>query len=234
MRCTRCGRKAVDTDKFCAECGMFLRDAYIDHRLLHALWYDQEGRCRDARRELERLLDNEPGHVQANHVLGTMYFHQGTLDLAIERYETALKGAPNFILCAYDCGVAYYHRANMPEAIRCFNRCLELDPHYNAAHYRLGFSYFHLGELDRALEHYEKCTSLTPEYLMARYHIGLIHERLGDTDAAAREFQRNEDECIGEVSSLFRLAEIRKAEGKVDEAEDLLRRANEFGKSAGE
>ena len=30
MRCTRCGREAADTDKFCAECGMFLRDAWMD------------------------------------------------------------------------------------------------------------------------------------------------------------------------------------------------------------
>ena len=33
MRCTRCGREAADSDKFCAECDMFLRDAFIDHRL---------------------------------------------------------------------------------------------------------------------------------------------------------------------------------------------------------
>lgn len=232
MRCTRCGRKAAETDKFCAECGMFLRDAYIDHRLLHALWYEREGRCRDARRELERLLESEPGHVQGNHILGTMYFHQGMLDLAIERYKAALESAPDFLLCTYDCGVAYYHRGNMPEAIRYFQRCLEIDPHYNAAHYRLGISYYHAGELDLALEHYEKCTSLTPEYLMARYHIGVIHERMGDTASAAREFVRNQDEGIGEVSSLFHLAGIRRLEGKPEEADELLRRARQFGESA--
>ena len=42
MRCSRCGRTAEATDKFCAECGMFLRDAFIDHRLLQALVYERE------------------------------------------------------------------------------------------------------------------------------------------------------------------------------------------------
>ena len=188
MRCLRCGREAADTDKFCAECGMFLRDAYIDHRLLHALWYEREGRSRDARRELERLLEGEPDHVLANHLLGTMYFHQGTLDLAIERYKAPSSGAglrPLHVRL----GVAYYHRGNMPEAIR-FPALPRDRPPLQRGALPTGHALFHAGELDLALEHFEKCTSLTPEYLMARYHIGVIHERQGDLDAAAREFQR--------------------------------------------
>ena len=37
MRCSRCGHEAGNTDNFCAECGAFLRDAYVDERLLLAL-----------------------------------------------------------------------------------------------------------------------------------------------------------------------------------------------------
>jgi rRNA maturation endonuclease Nob1 len=36
-RCGRCGRVVEARDKFCPECGMFLRDAAIDQRLLLAL-----------------------------------------------------------------------------------------------------------------------------------------------------------------------------------------------------
>ena len=50
MRCTRCGHDAGDQDKFCAECGVFLRDAHIDSRLLLALATEGEGREREARR----------------------------------------------------------------------------------------------------------------------------------------------------------------------------------------
>ena len=63
MRCTRCGHEATESDKFCAECGVFLRDAWVDHRLLLALTYDQRGDHRSARRELERLTESEPDHV---------------------------------------------------------------------------------------------------------------------------------------------------------------------------
>ena len=75
VRCSRCGRPANDQDKFCAECGMFLRDAFTDQRLLLALVYEREGRDHDARRELERLLAAEPANVLANHLLGS--FHSG-------------------------------------------------------------------------------------------------------------------------------------------------------------
>jgi Tfp pilus assembly protein PilF len=84
QRCTRCGRVAAETDKFCAECGFFVRDAHIDQRLLLALVREREGRSEEARYELQRLLQPEPDHVLANHLLGTFYFHQGTLELAIE------------------------------------------------------------------------------------------------------------------------------------------------------
>ena len=124
LRCTRCGREAEMEDKFCAECGMFLRDAWLDHRLLLALSYEREGRGKEARRELTRLLEIEPDHVLANHLLGTLYFHQGTLDLAVECYRKAIAGAPEFVLCHYDLGVAWYHRGNMPEAILSFVRAV--------------------------------------------------------------------------------------------------------------
>ena len=231
MRCPRCGQEAADTHKFCAECGMFLRDAFIDHRVLHALGLETEGSHRDARRELERLVESDSENALAQHLLGTVYFHQGTLDLAIDRYRRALELAPRFVVCSYDLGVAYYHRGHMPEAIRAFRRCLELDPHYNAAHYRLAIALFHAGELDQSLEHFEKCTTLTPEYLMARYHIGVIHERLGHLEDAEREFRRSLDDGVGEVSSLFHLATIRRAEGDEAAARDLLDRAHQFARA---
>ena len=46
MRCKRCGHMAKDTDKFCAECGAFLRDAHIDQRMLLALVHERDGRHR--------------------------------------------------------------------------------------------------------------------------------------------------------------------------------------------
>jgi tetratricopeptide (TPR) repeat protein len=186
MRCSRCGHEAADTDKFCAECGLFLRDAFVDQRLLHALVPESEGKHREARRELERLVDSAPENALANHLLGSVYFHQGTLDLAIERYERALELAPEFVLCSYDLGVAHYHRGNMPEAIKAFRRCLEIDRHYNAAHYRLAVALFHAGELDLAL---------------------------GDLAAAAREFERGLEEGVGEKSSLYHLEQIRASRG---------------------
>ncbi|MGB8886436.1 MAG: tetratricopeptide repeat protein [Candidatus Korobacteraceae bacterium] len=133
LRCSRCGQPAEERDKFCAECGLFLRDAYVDHRLLQALIEERDGYSREARQQLEHLLQSEPKRVLANHLLGTFYFHQGTLDLAVERYQAAVAEAPSFVLAHYDLEVAWYHRGNMPHAIRAFRRCLEIDPNYNAA-----------------------------------------------------------------------------------------------------
>jgi hypothetical protein len=48
-------------------------------------------------------------------------------------------------------------------------------------------------------------------------------------DAAVREFERSCEESIGEVSSLYHLAMIRRAHHDEAGADALLRRAREFG-----
>ena len=55
MRCTRCGHVGGEKDNFCSDCGAFLRDAFIDEKLLFALQQQTEGNDKEARRALERL-----------------------------------------------------------------------------------------------------------------------------------------------------------------------------------
>ena len=121
----------------------------------------------------------------------------------------------------------------MPKAIEAFRRCLEIDEHYNAAQYRLALSLFHAGNLEEALEHFEESAALTPEYLMANYHMGVIHARRNEPDRAARSFQRAIDELVGEVSSVYHLAMLRRAAGDEEQAEALLERTREFASANG-
>src|ERR1035438_4392478 len=230
VRCPRCGKLSATADKFCAECGRFLRDASIDQRLLLAAVHEREGRGREARQELQHLLDAEPDNVLGNHQLGNLLFHEGLLDQAIEHYRRAVTASSTFVLAYYDLGVAYYHRGNMPEAAVAFRRCLDINPNYNAAHYRLALALFHQGQLAEAREHFELSATLTPEYVMAHYHLGVRHEREGETEIARREFERSLEEGVHELSSLFHLSLIRRAQGDNAGADELLRRAGEFGK----
>lgn len=95
----------------------------------------------------------------------------------------------------------------------------------------MALSLFHAGQLEDALDHFEHASTLTPEYLMAHYHIGVIHERRGDVEAAEHEFRHSLNEATGEVSSLFQLALILRQKGDLAGAEELLRRAWEFGRT---
>jgi Flp pilus assembly protein TadD len=68
---------------------------------------------------------------------------------------------------------------------------------------------------------------------MANYHMGVIHERRGETDEAERSFQRSIDEAVGEVSSTFHLAAIRRSQGDEEGAERLLQTTREFAEANG-
>ncbi len=184
MRCTRCGREAAETDKFCAECGMFLRDAWVDQRLLlaaarsrarastrrRAASWSAWWRCSRAAPwlALSRHHALPPGHAQPGDRLLPQVTRPGTAASCCAGTTSAWRTTTG----------ATCRRPSTP-----IRRCLEIDPHYNAAHYRLGVALFHAGDLDQAREHFEQCTALTPEYLLARYHVGVIHERQGDLPA---------------------------------------------------
>ena len=43
MRCKRCGHQPDDTAKFCAECGLLLKDPHIDDRILLAFASARDG-----------------------------------------------------------------------------------------------------------------------------------------------------------------------------------------------
>ena len=75
--------------------------------------------------------------------------------------------------------------------------------------------------------------ALTPEYLMAYYHMGVIHERSNEPEKAARSFQRGIDELVGEVSSVYHLAMLRKARGDQEGAEELLKQTRDFARANG-
>jgi hypothetical protein len=72
---------------------------------------------------------------------------------------------------------------------------------------------------------------LTPEYLMARYHMGVIRERMQKFEDAEREFRSSVEDGVGEASSLFHLAGIARSRGNDEEADELLRRARQFGRT---
>ena len=176
LRCPRCGHLAAEGDKFCAECGMFLRDAFVDQRLLLAMVHEKEAAAR-------MHGASSSGFWRSSRIMFSPIISWGSCtstrgpSSSRSSVTKALSAAPEFVLGHYDLGVAWYHRGNMPRAIRAFRRCLEIDEHYNAAHYRLALSLFHAGHLDEALDHFEQAIALTPEYLMANYHMGVIHER---------------------------------------------------------
>ncbi len=125
----------------------------------------------------------------------SVYFHQGTLDLAIERYETGPGAGARFR------ALLLRPRSRvLPPRATCRRRSRRSGAASRSTRTTTRRTTgwrsrcFMPASCEQALEHFEQCTALTPEYLMARYHIGVIHERLGDLDAAEREFQRSLDE----------------------------------------
>lgn len=130
-----------------------LEEAYGCHRV---------GALGEARVLYERLLEREPGHGQALHLLGVVCHQQGEHALAVELLERASRaeGCDTYVL--NNLGEAYRALGRLDEAMGCYRRSLELDEVHAAAHSNLGLVLLRRGEFAEAVRSYRRALSLAP------------------------------------------------------------------------
>jgi len=192
-----------------------------------AIAHHRSGQLDAAERGYRSLLDVEPGHPDALHLLGVTVGQRGQLAEALRLIEEALARRP---------GVAAYHgnRGEVlrklgrdDEAIVALLRALELDPTLATAHNNLGMIHFQRGRADLAIASFQEATRLRGDFAIAYVNLGDALQFLGrleETERAYRKALQIEPDnpwvhtYLGHV--LVELGDIR----QLDEALDHCRR----------
>lgn len=144
---------------------------------------------------LQELLDLEPDHAPAHHLLGRASLRQGAVDEALNSLRRAAELAPNHAEILTDLGRALAS-ARGPEyqsaAIQTLTKAAELDSRNVIARYELGKLLSVAGRYDEALQVLREAIETEPEFDSAYYAIGQVHLRAGQPDQARaylEEFQ---------------------------------------------
>ena len=196
--------------------------------LATALDHHNAGRLVDAAALYRSILDAEPKHADATHLLGVIAFQQGRLDEAEAMVRHAIE---------IDGGGALYHAnlgrvckaAGRPEqAAAALRRALELEPDNAQALSDLGGILADRGAWEDAVACWRRALDLEPNLAEAHYNIGLAMRDEGRMEDAAASFQRAAEANPAFANAHLALGLALQDQDRLDEAAACYRRAIEI------
>jgi len=147
-----------------------------------AVRYHTQGRLAEAETLYKRILEKNPYHTDALHLLGVIAHQLGKHEEAVKDISRAIQLNPVSAIYYSNLGMAYDALGKDDEATENFRKALERDFKYDKAHlahYNLGVYFMERGDIDRALEHYNKAIELDKNFFEARWNRSLILLLLG-------------------------------------------------------
>jgi tetratricopeptide (TPR) repeat protein len=201
--------------------------ATTSEALAIAIQHHQAGRLPTAEQIYRQILQAEPNHADAIHLLGVIAHQAGKHEVAVEyiRRAVGLKGnAADFHI---NLGRAYGALRRTAEAVACYRRALELKPDFAEAHYNLGNALTDQGKLDEAIACYRRVLDLKPDFAAAHINLGNALRDQGKLDEAIACYRRALELTPDFALAHNNLGNALTDQGKLDEAVASYRRALE-------
>lgn len=113
-----------------------------------------------ARRAYRKVLELEPGHLDAHLDLGRSLHENGELSAAQKHYRAALKIDPEDITAVFNLGVALHDLGRLRGAIQQYERTLELDSEHADALFNAAQIHEELGDKAGAVRYLKRYRAL--------------------------------------------------------------------------
>lgn len=158
-------------------------------RLEQALAAHRAGELDRAARHYRAILQDEPTHFAAAHMLGAVHLQSGQYDLAERQLRRALQIDPYAADVLNHLGMALRQLGRLDESLDAYDRAIALRPHYPEAFCNRGNTLRLLKRPDVALASYDRAIALRPAYADAFYNRGALLEELDKWDDAAASYE---------------------------------------------
>jgi predicted O-linked N-acetylglucosamine transferase (SPINDLY family) len=162
----------------------------IPETLNLALQHHRAGRLQEAEVLYLQILQAQPDHPDALHLLGLVSHHAGKHADAVLLISKAIALNPSAPAFHLNLGEAYRVQGRWEEAVGSYRRAISLKPDYVEAHYNLGVAFQEQGELDEAIGHYRKALVFNPGYAGALNGLGVALANQGKVSEGAECLQQ--------------------------------------------
>ena len=151
-----------------------------------AVNFYENGRTPEAIRSLALVLANDPGHAEANYLMGFIRMGRGQHEEAVRHFKTALETNPDMLNCKNNLGAAYMHLEQYEEAAIIFKE-LSQSPLYTSpwlAFVNLGWAYYQMGMTQEAIDETEMAIALNPDLCLGYNNLGIYYRSVAKIDKA--------------------------------------------------
>jgi predicted O-linked N-acetylglucosamine transferase (SPINDLY family) len=192
----------------------------------------QAGRFEQAEELFQQILQVEPNHVDALHLLGLICWQKGQTQRAVEYLQAAVRLKPDFAEAHNNLGSALAILGRSAEAVASYQRALALKPQYVEAYSNLGNALREQGQLAEAEASLRQALRLRPDSAEANHNLAIVLQAQGKLDEAETSLRtalRLKPDCA-EVHQ--DLGNVLKDLGRLDEAITPYRTALQLNPNA--
>jgi len=181
-----------------------------------------EGRYDEALKYIEEMLAQEPDHARAYLLRGILRLRKGNTDTARADILKAIELGPDSAAGHYFYGLSFLkdkeYDLSLPEILRA----VEKRPDSVRARLALAYVYFKMDQFFLALDELDQILGTQPDNPQARALRATVHIRLKNYEDAASDYRYMIQKGRSAPEIRFHLAEIYKAQGKLDNALKLV------------
>ncbi|MBT4701498.1 MAG: tetratricopeptide repeat protein [Rhodospirillaceae bacterium] len=197
----------------------------MDQALDLAVQHHNAGDLEQAEEIYQQILEADPKHPVALHLLGVVASQVGEFEDAAELISSALEIVPDYAEAHLNLGNVLVRLDRLDETIDHYQKAIEIDPDYAEAHLNLAGLQQQRGELDDAVDHYQKFIGLDPDFVEAHLKLGRALQDLGKLDAAAAHYQKAIDIDPQSAEAYNYLGSALLKLGRAEEAADSYKNA---------
>jgi protein O-GlcNAc transferase len=195
--------------------------------LENALEHHRAGRLEQAKILYLQILQAQPNHPDALHLLGLISLQHGQHEQAINLINQAIALAPTATMVS-NLGHALQSKGDLDAAIRMFRQAAELEPTNADFHNNLGCALHDRGLLPEAIDSFLTAIEVEPKHAGAYCNMGVAAYDMGHTDEAIRCYQTALVHDPDSAVAYNNLGNALRANGDYDAARPYFERAIEL------
>ena len=200
----------------------------IPQAFTEAVKLHQAGDVAGAEKLYARVLEHDPGHVDALSNRGLALVSLERFEAAVSCFESAISVTPTAPDLYFNLGTALDELWRYDDAARAYKHCIALAPEYAQAHYNLAGLMMSASRPLDAVAHYRDAIAAYPGYAEAHFGLGVALQEAEQFDDAIKSYQQTvlyQPNHAGAHANMgFSLKEL----GQFEEAHEAYRKAIEL------
>ena len=139
--------------------------------------------------ELEKLLEEDPGDLDAQLRMALIHGERKEYSKAIEQLTSILKARPAELKVRDYLGYLYEETKDYPKAIEAYQLNIQLDPTFVESHIHLGVLQYRLKRFPEAVAHLGEAVRLAPKQPEPHIVLGLAYLQTEEFEKASQAFE---------------------------------------------